>query len=61
MPKCDFNKVAKELYLIQTSAFVLSCKFGTYFQNTFFWYHLWMAVSASYEESYYGDSDDEGI
>ena len=30
MPKCDFNKVAKH-----TSAWVFSCKFAAYFQNTF--------------------------
>ena len=31
MPKCDFNKVANH-----TSAWVFSCKFAAYFQNTFF-------------------------
>ena len=31
MPKCGFNKVA----LNHTSAWVFSCKFATYFQNTF--------------------------
>ena len=30
MPKCDFNKVAKHI-----SAWVFSCKFAAYFQNTF--------------------------
>ena len=34
-PKCDFNKVAKQLYWNCTSAWVLSCKFAAYFQNTF--------------------------
>ena len=35
MPKCDFNKVAKQLYWSHTSAWVFSCKFAAYFQNTF--------------------------
>ena len=30
MPKCDFNKVAKQL---RTSVRVFSCKFTAYFQN----------------------------
>ena len=32
MPKCDFSKVA---YSNHTSAWVFSCKFAAYFQNTF--------------------------
>ena len=35
MLKCDFNKVAKQLYWNHTSAWVFSCKFAAYFQNTF--------------------------
>ena len=35
MPKCNFNKVAKQLYWNQFSAWVMSCKFAVYFQNTF--------------------------
>ena len=36
-PKCDFTKVAnRQLYLNQTSAWVFSCKFAAYFQNTTF-------------------------
>ena len=35
MPKCEFNKVAKQLYWNRTSAWVFSCKFAAYFQNTF--------------------------
>ena len=35
MPKCDFNKVAKQLYWIYTSAWMFYCKFPAYFQNTF--------------------------
>ena len=31
MPKCDFSKVARELYLNQTLAWVFSCKFAAYF------------------------------
>ena len=35
MPKCDFNKVAKQLYWNHSSAWVFSCKFAVYFQDTF--------------------------
>ena len=44
-PKSDFNKVAKQLYWSHTSAWVFSCKFAAYFQNTFSWEHLWVAAS----------------
>ena len=49
MPKCDFNKVAKlkQLYWNRTSAWVFSCKFAAYFQNTFFKEHLWVAASVN--------------
>ena len=45
MPKCDFNKIAKQLYRNHTSAWVFSCNFAVYFQNTFSEEHLWMAAS----------------
>ena len=45
MPKCNFNKVAKQLYWNRTSAWVFSCKFDAYFQNTFSQEHLWVAAS----------------
>ena len=35
IPKCDFNKIAKQLYWNQTSSWVFACKFAVYFQNTF--------------------------
>ena len=35
MSKCDFNKVALQLFWNRTSTWVFSCKFATYFQNTF--------------------------
>ena len=35
MLKCDFNQFAKQLYWNRTSAWVYSCKFAAYFQNTF--------------------------
>ena len=35
MPKCDLNKVAKELYWNGTSAWLFSCKFAAYSQNIF--------------------------
>ena len=36
MPKCNFNKVAKQLYWNHSSAWVFSCKFAAYFRNTIF-------------------------
>ena len=35
MPKCDFNKVAKQLYWNHTLAWVFSCKFGAIFRTPF--------------------------
>ena len=35
MPKCDFNKVAKQLYRNYTSVWAFSCKVAAYFKNTF--------------------------
>ena len=35
MPKCDFNKVAQQFYWNHASAWLFSCKFTAYFQNTF--------------------------
>ena len=37
MSKCDFNKVALQLYLNHTLAYVFSNKFAAYFQNTSEW------------------------
>ena len=37
MPKCDFGN--------RTSAWMFSCKFAAYFENTFFQEHLWVAAS----------------
>ena len=34
-PKCNFNKIALQLYWNRTSEWVFSCKFAAYFQNTF--------------------------
>ena len=44
MSKCDFNKAALRLYWNYNSAWVLSCKFAIYFQDTFSKEHLWMAA-----------------
>ena len=30
-PKCDFNKIAKQLYENHTSGWLFSCKFAAYF------------------------------
>ena len=35
MPKCDFNKVALQLYWYHNSAWVFSCIFAACFQNSF--------------------------
>ena len=35
MPKCDFSKVAKQLFWNRTSTWVFSFIFAAYFQNTF--------------------------
>ena len=48
MPKCNLNEVALQLYLNRTSAWVFSCKFAAYFQNTFSMEHLWVAASDIY-------------
>ena len=48
MPKCDFIKVALQLYWNRTSAWVFSSKFVAYFQNSFSLEHLWMAASQNY-------------
>ena len=47
MSKCDFNKIAKKLYWNHTSAWAFSCKFTAYFQNTFSYENLWVAVSVN--------------
>ena len=36
MPRCDFNKVEKQLFWNHTLAWVFSCKFAAYFQNIYF-------------------------
>ena len=36
MLKCDFNKVALQLYWNHTSEWMFSCKFAAYLQNTFY-------------------------
>ena len=45
IPKCDFNKVVKQLYWDHTSTWVLCSKFAAYCQNTFPYKHLWTAAS----------------
>ena len=45
MSKCDFNKVALQLYWNHTSSWVFSCKSAVYFQNIFLQEHLWRAAS----------------
>ena len=43
MQKCDFNKVALQLYRNHTLAWVVACKFAAYFQNIFSQEYLWRA------------------
>ena len=45
MPKCNFSKVAKQLYWNRTATWAFSCKSTAYFQNTFSQEHLWRAAS----------------
>ena len=45
IPKCEFNKVALQLYWNHTSAWVFSRKFAAYFQNNFSLEHLWRDAS----------------
>ena len=40
IPKCVFNKVALQIYWNHTSAWVFSCKFLAYFQNTLSLEHI---------------------
>ena len=58
MPKCDFNKVALQLYWNRTSSWVFSRKFAAYIQNTFSLEHLWTAASVN-EENKSGSSVNE--
>ena len=41
MPKCDFNKVALQLYWNPTSAWMFSIKFATNVKNDFSQGHIW--------------------
>ena len=45
IPKCDLEKIALQLHWNCTSAWLFSCKFVAYFQNTFSQKHLWTAAS----------------
>ena len=48
MPKCDFIKVALQFYWNRTPAWVFSCRFAVFFQDTFSKEHLWVAASVFY-------------
>ena len=56
MPKCNVSKVALQLYWNCTSAWVFSCKFASYFQNTFSLEHLWTAASVMMIILWFGNS-----
>ena len=49
--KCDFNKVVLQLYWNRTSAWVFSCKYAAYFQNTFSLENIWRVTSGFYQKS----------
>ena len=55
MSKYDFNEVALQLYWHRTLAWVFSCKFTAYFQNTFFQEHPWgtASVHVNYMQNYF--------
>ena len=59
--KCDFNKVALQLSWNRTSAWMFSCKFAAYFQNTFFSEHLWRAASKEMPLAHAYKSQDKKI
>ena len=48
MWKCDFSKVANQLYWNHISTWVLSCKFAAYLQNSCFDEHFWGTTSANF-------------
>ena len=45
MPKCDFNKVAKQLYWNHISAWAFFCTHAAYSQNTCTQKNLWRTAS----------------
>ena len=45
MPKCDFNKAAKNFYWNHTLAWVFFFKFHAYFQDNFSKNHVWKTTS----------------
>ena len=48
MPKCVFNKIAKQLSWNGSSTLVFSCKSTAYFSNTFSQEYSWRAASARF-------------
>ena len=56
IPMCNFNKVALQLFWNHTLAWVFSCTFDSYFQNTFFkspsgWLLLTVGIRLNYSEA----------
>ena len=49
MQKCDFNKLAKQLYGNHTLTQMFTCKFAEYLQNNFFKENLWATASKKEE------------
>ena len=55
MSKYNFNEVSLQLYWNRTLAWMFSCKFTAYYQNTFLQVHLWGAASVhvNYMQNYF--------
>ena len=54
MPKCDINKLALQLFWNRTSAWLFSCKFAAYLQNTFpknIWEQLLLNIVTPWKHS----------
>ena len=52
MQKCDFSKVANQLYWNHTPTWVSSCKCAAYLQNSCFGQHLWGTTSENVYSTY---------
>ena len=50
VPKCNFNKIVRQFYGNDASAWVFSYKFAVYFQKTFSLEHLWRTGSSRYSQ-----------
>ena len=51
MQKCEFSKVADQIYWNHTSIWVFSCKFAAYLQKSCFDKTLWATTSANFHST----------